>query len=118
LIINGDSTNITPYISKYLNDEELSAAVTSPPYFNAREYSQWDNLLCYLIDMMLNAKAVLSSLNSTGTYIYNIGDVVGKDNIFIHSNMSKRRQMRSEERRVGKEGRSGCGRMEYEDKGH
>jgi len=93
LIINGDSTNITPYISKYLNDEELSAAVTSPPYFNAREYSQWDNLLCYLIDMMLNAKAVLSSLNSTGTYIYNIGDVVGKDNIFIHSNMSKRRQM-------------------------
>lgn len=93
LIINGDSTSITPFLSRMIDTSKLSGAVTSPPYYNAREYSQWDTLLCYLIDMMSNAKAVLSSLTPNGTYIYNIGDIVEQDNVFIQSYMSKARQM-------------------------
>lgn len=71
----------------------IGSAITSPPYYNAREYSQWPNMICYLSDMMINSTAVYSVLKENGTYIYNIGDIVGQDNIYIQSNMSKRRQM-------------------------
>ncbi|UTI10777.1 hypothetical protein NFD59_04600 [Staphylococcus epidermidis] len=68
-------------------------AITSPPYFNAREYSQWDNLILYLFDMMMNAKGVYNSLQEKGIYAYNIGDIVDKDKIYINSQMSIKRQM-------------------------
>ncbi len=92
-IINCNSSYILPFLNKKLNIPKFQGAITSPPYYNAREYSQWQNLLLYLIDMMINAKAVITSMNKNGIYIYNIGDVVGQDNIYIQSNMSKRRQM-------------------------
>lgn len=72
---------------------QVHSAITSPPYYNAREYSQWPNLLLYLVDMMLNAKCVYNVLNGDGTYLYNIGDIVCADNIYVNSNMSKRRIM-------------------------
>lgn len=90
---NGNSTDLIPFIEQISPVEMLGGAVTSPPYYNAREYSQWTNLLCYLVDMMANAKAIYKKLDENGIYIYNIGDVVGQDNIYIQSNMSKRRQM-------------------------
>ena len=43
--------------------------------------------------MMLNAKAVFNTLEEDGTYLYNIGDIVDNENIYISSNMSKRRIM-------------------------
>ena len=92
-VMKGSSTDFAPIINTISDVDKFGGAVTSPPYYNAREYSQWTNLLCYLIDMMANAKAVFLSLKDNGTYIYNIGDVVGQDNIYINSNMSKRRQM-------------------------
>ena len=92
-IINGNSSYILPYLSNELDIPKVQGAVTSPPYYNAREYSQWQNLLLYLIDMMINAKAVITSMDKNGVYIYNIGDVVGQDNVYIQSSMSKRRQM-------------------------
>ncbi|URJ85726.1 site-specific DNA-methyltransferase [Pasteurella multocida] len=92
-LCQGDSTKLVPNIEKILEIKEIGGAVTSPPYYNAREYSQWCNLICYFIDMMINAKAILTSLDKDGTYIYNIGDIVDQDNIYIKSNMSKRRQM-------------------------
>lgn len=84
----GNSTDIIP--SEHL---KVDGAVSSPPYYNAREYSQWNNLLFYLIDMLINAKAVYNSLANEGTYIYNIGDVIGQDNIYVNTTISKRRQM-------------------------
>ncbi|MGC6342446.1 DNA methyltransferase, partial [Bisgaard Taxon 45] len=92
-LCQGNSTKLVPNIEKILEIKEIGGAVTSPPYYNAREYSQWCNLICYFIDMMINAKAILTSLDKDGTYIYNIGDIVDQDNIYIKSNMSKRRQM-------------------------
>lgn len=89
-IINCDSTNLlnsTNYKTMY------NLAITSPPYFNAREYSQWDNLILYLFDMMMNAKGVYNSLKEKGIYAYNIGDIVDKDKIYVNSQMSIKRQM-------------------------
>lgn len=83
--------NSTYYISSL--GQIYCGGVTSPPYYNAREYSQWSNLLLYLVDMMINAKGVYESLKDNTAYIYNIGDIVGQDNIYINSLMSQRRIM-------------------------
>ena len=93
VIINANSTDAL--YNKILKQKniKIGAAITSPPYFNAREYSQWSNLICYFIDMMINAKSVFDNMENNGTYIYNIGDIVDQDNIYVKSNMSKRRQM-------------------------
>ena len=70
---------------------QVGAAITSPPYYNAREYSQWPTLIMYLIDMMINAASVYDSLINNSYYLYNIGDIVNTDNVYVKSNMSKRR---------------------------
>ncbi|WP_249962448.1 DNA methyltransferase [Histophilus somni] len=92
-VINADSTSGLMNLNDLLEDNTIGGAVTSPPYYNAREYSQWSNFICYLIDMMINAKSIYHSLNDYGKYLYNIGDIVGQDNVYINSNMSKRRLM-------------------------
>lgn len=89
-LINGNSTML-------LNNDRFAElynlAITSPPYFNAREYSQWSNLILYLFDMLLNAKSVYNSIQTDGFYAYNIGDIVDRDNIYVNSQMSIKRQM-------------------------
>lgn len=76
---------------KNIRKNQIGTAITSPPYYNAREYSQWENLIMYLIDMMINANSVYSSLVNNSYYLYNIGDIVSEDNIYINSKMSKHR---------------------------
>ena len=76
---------------KTLKPNQIGAAITSPPYYNAREYSQWENLILYLIDMMINANSVYYSLTDESYYLYNIGDIVSEDNVYVNSNMSKHR---------------------------
>lgn len=89
-IINEDSTIGIQKIKEL----DLGGAITSPPYYNAREYSNWPNLLTYLIDMMLNAKSIFnSSKDNNFTYLYNVGDIVDNDNVYVTSNMSRRRIM-------------------------
>lgn len=91
--INIDNEDSTIGIQK-INGINLGAAITSPPYYNAREYSNWPNLTTYLIDMMLNAKAIYNkSKDNDFTYLYNVGDIVDNDNIYVTSNMSRRRIM-------------------------
>lgn len=98
IIVNGNSTELIPFTRDIITaiepSESFLGAITSPPYYNAREYSQWSNLLLYLCDMMINARGLFHVLdNKNATYIYNIGDIVGQDNIYSDSSMSKRRQM-------------------------
>ena len=76
---------------KKVAQNQIGAAITSPPYYNAREYSQWENLILYLIDMMINSYSVYCSLADNSYYLYNIGDIVSEDNIYVNSNMSKHR---------------------------
>lgn len=86
-ILNGDSSKILQEFKHGL----IGTAITSPPYYNAREYSQWPNMILYLIDMMINCKSIYASLKKGGYYLYNIGDIVAEDNIYVNSNMSKHR---------------------------
>lgn len=86
-IYNGNSA----VLLKDLAANQVGAAITSPPYYNAREYSQWPTLIMYLIDMMINGASVFDSLKNNGYYLYNIGDIVNTDNVYVESMMSKRR---------------------------
>ena len=86
-IVNGNSST---YLENILPGQ-IGAAITSPPYYNAREYSQWENLIMYLIDMMINATSVYYTLSNNSYYLYNIGDIVSEDNVYVNSNMSKHR---------------------------
>lgn len=86
-VLNGDST----VGIRQLKAGQIGAVITSPPYYNAREYSQWSNLLLYLIDMLKNASSIFDSMTEDGNYLYNIGDIVNTDNVYVESNMSKKR---------------------------
>ncbi len=74
-----------------LKPEQIGSAITSPPYYNAREYSQWSNMLLYYIDVLINTKTIYESLHRNGKYLYNIGDIVCEDNVYVRSKMSNRR---------------------------
>ena len=86
-IFNKDST----LGIQQLKDGQIGAAITSPPYYNAREYSWWSTMLLYFVDMMRNCNSVFNALMKDGYYLYNIGDIVNEDNIYVESNMSKKR---------------------------
>lgn len=87
VILNENSTdNISGFASN-----QIGTAITSPPYYNAREYSWWSNMIFYFIDMQRNAKSVFNVICKNGYYLYNIGDIVNSDNIYVESNMSKKR---------------------------
>lgn len=86
-IFNGDSFEILQGVPEH----SVAAAVTSPPYFNAREYSQWENMYLYYIDMYNIAKNTLPTLDESGIFLYNIGDVNGNEMTIAKSNMGIKR---------------------------
>lgn len=86
-IINGDSFEILREIPEH----SVAVAVTSPPYFNAKEYSQWENIYLYYIDMYNIVKNTLPTLNESGIFLYNIGDVNGNELTIAKSNMGNKR---------------------------
>lgn len=45
----------------------------------------------YFVDMLINCKAIFNTLADNSYYLYNIGDIVSEDNIYVVSNMSKHR---------------------------
>lgn len=74
-----------------LPEASLDGAVTSPPYYNAREYSSWPNLYCYLYDMKVAAEGVFRVLKPGGYYLFNVFDYFDNDNIVAFSALGKRR---------------------------
>ena len=86
-LIHGDSF----VVLNTIDEKTISSAVTSPPYYNAREYSQWSNLYLYLIDMYNIIKASKRVLKDSGIFLYNIGDINGNENTIVKSNMGTKR---------------------------
>ena len=41
--------------------------------------------------MLRNVSAIYDTMDTCGNYLYNIGDIVGEDNIYVESHMSNRR---------------------------
>lgn len=86
-IINGDSFEILNSIP----EGSVSVAVTSPPYFNARKYSQWDNMYLYYIDIFNVIKKVHRTLDKSGVFVYNIGDINNNEMTIAKSKMGTKR---------------------------
>jgi DNA modification methylase len=73
----------------------FDGAVTSPPYFNAREYSQWPNIYCYLHDMFAVNAEVFRTLKPGAIYLYNIFDYFDNENSIVFSAMGQKRMILS-----------------------
>ena len=87
LILIGDSYEML----QKLESTSIDSMVTSPPYFNAREYSQWDNLYLYLYDMYNIIKECYRTIKSNGIFLYNIGDINSNEKIIAKSLMGEKR---------------------------
>lgn len=86
-LIHGDST----VAIRGLRSNSIDCAITSPPYYNAREYSQWDNIYGYLNDMRGNAKSLFAALKPGAVYFYNIFDYFDNENDIVFSAMGQKR---------------------------
>lgn len=70
-IVWGDCLNVL----KKMKSESIHLMVTSPPYYNAREYSQWKNLNEYLDDMKSIIKETYRVLDNHRVWVFNVGDI-------------------------------------------
>ena len=73
----------------------FDGAVTSPPYYNARQYSQWPNVYCYLHDMYDVNRQVYRTLKPGSLYLYNIFDYFDNERTIVFSAMGQRRMLLS-----------------------
>lgn len=76
---------------KGMKTESIDCMVTSPPYYNAREYSQWDSLKEYLKDMEKIIKQCYRVLDNHRVFVFNVGDIFDNDNLYTTSVWGKRR---------------------------
>lgn len=86
-IVNSDCLS---YL-RTLPANSIGHMVTSPPYYNAREYSQWKNLYNYLNDMYKICLASFDALKPGGVFFYNIGDIFDNPNTIVKSKMGDKR---------------------------
>jgi len=90
-LYQGDAASIL----RSFNENLFDGAVTSPPYFNAREYSQWPNIYCYLHDMFDINKEVFRTLKPGALYLYNIFDYFDNEKTVALSAMGQKRMILS-----------------------
>ncbi len=76
---------------KQLPAESVQLMVTSPPYYNAREYTKWRDLKEYLNEMKETIKQCYRVLDNHRIFVFNVGDVFDNDNIATRSVWGKRR---------------------------
>lgn len=86
-VYNGDAFEVLCS----LDDDSIDAAVTSPPYYNAKAYSQWPNIYCYLYDMYNVSLEIYRTLKPGGVYLFNIFDYFDNENNIVFSAMGKKR---------------------------
>lgn len=87
VLYHGESAKIL----RKINDDFFDWAVTSPPYYNAREYSQWPNIYCYLSDMKRVNEQVFRTLKPWAVYLYNIFDYFDNEKTVALSAMGQKR---------------------------
>lgn len=88
-VYNGDSYDVL----NSLENETIDGAVTSPPYYNAKDYSYWKNIYCYLYDMYNITQQTYRVLKKEGYFIYNIFDYFDNENTIAFSDMGKKRMI-------------------------
>ena len=85
----GDSFDVL----RSLSANSIDAAVTSPPYYNAKAYSHWPNIYCYLYDMYNICKEVFRALKPGSVFLFNIFDYFDNENNIVFSAMGKKRMI-------------------------
>jgi len=80
-------------VLKSIVSEKFDGAVTSPPYYNAKNYSQWANIYCYLYDMYNIGKEVYRTLKEGAPYLFNIFDYFDNENSTVFSAMGDKRMI-------------------------
>ncbi|MBM3709801.1 MAG: site-specific DNA-methyltransferase, partial [Actinobacteria bacterium] len=78
-------------VLKALDSESIHLMITSPPYYNARDYSTWNNLNDYLHDMEKIIIEAYRVLDNHRVFVFNVGDVFDNDNLTTRSVWGKRR---------------------------
>lgn len=86
-IVEGDSAEVLTRLA----DDSIDRAITSPPYFNAREYSQWPNIYCYLWDMRLIHEQLFRILKPGALYAFNVFDYFDNERNITFSAMGQKR---------------------------
>ena len=74
-----------------MDSESIQLMVTSPPYYNARDYSQWGTLDDYLEEMSCIIKECYRVLDNHRPFVFNVGDIFDNDNRHTKSTWGKRR---------------------------
>ena len=74
-----------------MDSESIQLMVTSPPYYNARDYSQWETLDSYLAEMSCIIKECYRVLDNHRPFVFNVGDIFDNDNRHTKSSWGKRR---------------------------
>ena len=74
-----------------MDSESIQLMVTSPPYYNARDYSQWATLDDYLDEMSSIIKECYRVLDNHRPFVFNVGDIFDNDNRHTESSWGKRR---------------------------
>ena len=74
-----------------MESESIQLMVTSPPYYNARDYSQWKTLDAYLDEMSNIIKECYRVLDNHRPFVFNVGDIFDNDNRQTKSSWGKRR---------------------------
>ncbi len=87
IIYNENCINVLSTIE----ENSIDHMVTSPPYYNAREYSQWKNFYNYLNDMYQINKLAYKVLKPGGVFFYNVGDIFDNPNTIIKSKTGETR---------------------------
>jgi DNA modification methylase len=88
-VYHGDCFEVLSNLPK----SSIDGAVTSPPYFNARSYSTWPNIYCYMYDMYNSGRAVFQTLKPGAYYIFNIFDYFDNEKSVVFSTMGKKRMI-------------------------
>jgi DNA modification methylase len=88
-LYNGDCVNVL----RSLEPDSVDAAVTSPPYYNARTYAEWPNIYAYLYDMYHAARQVFRVLKPGGVYLFNVFDYFDNENNIALSAMGQKRMI-------------------------
>lgn len=75
LLSHSDSRNLD-----FIEDNSVGLIVTSPPYYNAKEYTQWEDMESYLRDMSLVFTECFKKLKPGRRLCLNISDIPVKGN--------------------------------------
>ena len=74
-----------------INPESVDGVVTSPPYYNARDYATWPNIYAYLFDQWNVILRLHQVLKPGGLVLFNVFDYFDNDRTIVFSDMGKKR---------------------------